>query len=45
MEEKIKDIRDTEDVEIDLLELAGVLWRKVWAIVMCLVIGAVIPNS
>ena len=45
MEEKIKDIRDTEDVEIDLLELAGVLWRKVWAIVMCLVIGAVIAGG
>lgn len=45
MEEKIRDIRDTEDVEIDLLELAGVLWRKVWAIVMCLVIGAVIAGG
>lgn len=45
MEEKIRDIRDTEDVEIDLLELAGVLWRKVWAIVMCLIIGAVIAGG
>lgn len=45
MEEKIRNIRDTEDVEIDLLELAGVLWRKVWAIVMCMVIGAVIAGG
>lgn len=42
MEEKI---RNTEDMQIDLLELAGVLWRKLWAIVACLVIGAVLAGG
>lgn len=42
MEEKI---RNTEDMQIDLLELAGVLWRKFWAIVACLVIGAVLAGG
>lgn len=42
MEEKI---RNTEDMQIDLLELAGVLWRKFWAIVVCLVIGAVLAGG
>lgn len=42
MEEKI---RNTEDMQIDLLELAGVLWRKLWAIVVCLVIGAVLAGG
>ena len=42
MEEKI---RNTEDMQIDLLELAGALWRKLWAIVACLVIGAVLAGG
>ena len=34
-------VRDQEEMEIDLLELAGVLWRKVWVIIICFIIGAV----
>lgn len=42
MEERV---RDTEDMQIDLLELAGVLWRKAWAIVLCFVVGAVLAGG
>lgn len=31
-----------DEVEIDLLELAHVLWRKWWAIFLCMVIGVVV---
>ncbi len=39
MEERIK---DTEMGEIDLLEVANVIWQKIWAVIMCFVIGAVL---
>lgn len=42
MEERI---RETEEIEIDLLELAGVLWQKAWAIITCLLIGAVLVGG
>lgn len=42
MEERL---RDTEDMQIDLLELVGVLWRKAWAIVLCFVLGAVLAGG
>ena len=31
--------RENEEVEIDLLEIAHLLWRKAWAILLCLIIG------
>ena len=39
MEERIK---DTEMGQIDLLEVANVIWQKIWAVIMCFVIGAVL---
>lgn len=39
MEERIK---DTEIGQIDLLEVANVIWQKIWAVIMCFVIGAVL---
>ena len=42
MEERI---RETEEMQIDLLEIAGVLWQKVWAIIACLLIGAVLAGG
>lgn len=39
MEERVK---DTEMGEIDLLEVANVIWQKIWAVIMCFVIGAVL---
>ena len=38
-------VRDQEEMEIDLLELAGVLWRKVWVIIICFIIGAVMAGG
>ena len=29
-----------EEMEIDLLEIARLLWRKAWIIILCLVAGA-----
>lgn len=42
MEERIK---ENEEMQIDLLEIAGVLWQKVWAIIACLLIGAVLAGG
>lgn len=39
MEERIK---DTEMGQIDLLEVANEIWQKIWAVIMCFVIGAVL---
>lgn len=39
MEERIK---DAEMGQIDLLEVANVIWQKIWAVIMCFVIGAVL---
>ena len=39
MEERIK---DTEMGQIDLLEVANLIWQKIWAVIMCFVIGAVL---
>lgn len=39
MEERIK---DTEMGQIDLLDIANVIWQKIWAVIMCFVIGAVL---
>lgn len=39
MEERIK---DTEMGQIDLFEVANVIWQKIWAVIMCFVIGAVL---
>lgn len=39
MEERIK---DTEMGQIDLLEVANVIWQKIWAVIMCFVMGAVL---
>lgn len=39
MEERIK---DTEMGQIDLLEVANVIWQKIWAVIMCFIIGAVL---
>lgn len=39
MEERIK---DTEMGQIDLLEVANVIWQKIWTVIMCFVIGAVL---
>lgn len=41
--ERTVDTRQEEDV-IDLMELAGVLWQKAWAILLALIIGAVITG-
>lgn len=38
-------IREEEDVEIDLLELASILWRKLWVIILCLILGAGIAGG
>lgn len=40
-----ENMRQNDDMEIDLLELAGVLWRKAWAIILCFIIGALIAGS
>ena len=37
--------RENEEVEIDLLEIAHLLWRKAWAILLCLIIGAALVGS
>lgn len=37
MQEQIK----SDEIEIDLLELFHVLWKKIWVIFLCLIIGAV----
>ncbi len=33
--------QNDESMEIDLLEIIGVLWKKVWIIILCFCIGAV----
>lgn len=38
MEEKLQ--RRNEEMEIDLLEIANVLLRKLWVLVLCLILGA-----
>lgn len=40
MEERLQR-NNNEEIEIDLLEIAHVLLRKLWVIVLCLVVGAV----
>lgn len=42
MEENAKRI---DDAEIDLLEIAHVLWQKIWAIILCFVVGAVLAGG
>ncbi|MFR3391516.1 MAG: Wzz/FepE/Etk N-terminal domain-containing protein [[Clostridium] scindens] len=37
--------RENEEMEIDLLEIAHLLWRKAWAILLCLIIGAALVGS
>lgn len=34
-----------EEMEIDLLEIARLLWRKAWIIILCLVVGAGIAGG
>lgn len=33
-------LENKDEIEIDLLELAQVLWRKAWLIILCFIIGA-----
>lgn len=37
--------RKIDDAEIDLLEIAHVLWQKIWAIILCFVVGAVLVGG
>ena len=37
--------RRIDDAEIDLLEIAHVLWQKIWAIILCFVVGAVLVGG
>lgn len=37
--------RKIDDAEIDLLEIAYVLWQKIWAIILCFVVGAVLVGG
>lgn len=36
---------EAEEMQIDLLEIARLLWRKAWIIILCLVIGAGIAGG
>ena len=41
MNERIEAAKmEREEMEIDLLEIARLLWRKAWVILLCLIIGA-----
>ena len=34
-----------EEMEIDLVEIASLLWRKAWIIILCLAVGAGIAGG
>ena len=40
MDDRIKTARSDDEVEVDLLELATVIWHKIWLVIIGLVVGA-----
>lgn len=41
MDEQLRD----DEIEIDLLEIFHVLWRKAWLIILCFIVGAVVTGA